>query len=61
MKPKTGQQTVAIHKLTNISWSIGIRTIKFDQLIKYTMKNISLENHAQNVLEKLFPEPFPQK
>ena len=28
--------------------------MKFSQLIEYNMKNIVLENHAQNVMDKLF-------
>ena len=28
----------------------------FALLIEYIMKNIFLENHAQNVVEKLFPD-----
>ena len=32
--------------------------MKFDQLIGYNMKNIFLENHTQNVVEKLVPDPY---
>ena len=32
--------------------------MKFGQLIKYAKKNIFLENHTQNLVEKLFPDPF---
>ena len=32
--------------------------MKFGQLIEYYMRNIFLENHTQNVMEKLFTEPF---
>ena len=28
------------------------------QLTEYNMRNILLENHAKNVAEKLFPDPF---
>ena len=31
--------------------------MKFGQLIEYN-RNILLKNHTQNVLEKLFPEPY---
>ena len=31
---------------------------KFDQLIEYYIKNIFLENHAQNVVGKLVPDLF---
>ena len=42
----------------NISRSKGNQTMKFGQLIEYNMKNILLKNHTQNVVEKLFPDPF---
>ena len=32
--------------------------MKFGQLKEYNMKNILLKNHTQNVLEKLFPDPY---
>ena len=32
--------------------------MKFGQLIEYNLKNIFLQNHAQNVVGKLFPGPF---
>ena len=34
--------------------------MKFDLLIEYNMRNIFVEKHAQNVLEKLFPDPYPK-
>ena len=34
------------------------QTIKFGQLIECNIRNISLKNHTQNVMEKLFPDPF---
>ena len=56
---QTGKQTIAIHKLPNISRSKGNQTMKFGQLIEYNMRNIFFKkNHAQNVLEELFPDPF---
>ena len=30
--------------------------MKFGQLVEYNMSD--LKNHAQNVIEKLFPDPF---
>ena len=51
------KQTTAIH-MSNISRSKGNQTIKFGQLIKYNMRNTFLKNHTQNVVEKLFPDPF---
>ena len=32
--------------------------MKFGQLIKYKIKNIFLENHTQNAVEKLLPDLF---
>ena len=32
--------------------------MKFGQLIEYNMRNIFLENHTQNVVEKLVPDSF---
>ena len=53
------QQRIAIHTLPNISKRKGNQTMKFGQLIEYTMKNIFLKkNHTQNVVEKKFPDPF---
>ena len=36
----------------------GNQKMKFGQLIKYNMGNIFLENHTQNVVEELFPDPI---
>ena len=32
--------------------------MKFGQLLEYNMKNILLKNDTQNMLEKLFPDPY---
>ena len=32
--------------------------MKFGQLTEYNMRNISLINSKQNVVEKLFPDPI---
>ena len=32
--------------------------MKFGQLIEYKMKNIYLENHTQDGMEKLIADPF---
>ena len=32
--------------------------MKFGQLIEYNMRNIFVENHTQNLLEKPFPDPY---
>ena len=38
MTSQPGQQTTAIHILTNISSSKGNHAMKFDKLIKYNMR-----------------------
>ena len=53
MTSQPGLQTMAIHTLSNISRSKGNQTMKFNQLIEHNMRN-----HTQNVLEKLFPDPY---
>ena len=47
-----------MHILPNISRSKSNQTIKFGQLVEYNMRNIFVENHTQNVLEKLFQDPY---
>ena len=32
--------------------------MKFGRLIEYNMRNIIVEYHTQNVVEKLFPDPY---
>ena len=32
--------------------------MKFRQLIEYNTRTVFLKNHFQNVVEKLFPDPF---
>ena len=58
MNSQIEKQKNTIHILSNISRSKGTQTIKFGQLMKYNMRNIFLENHAQNVVEKLVLKPF---
>ena len=52
------KQIIAIHILLNISRNRGNQTMKFGKLIKYNMRNICLENHIENVVEKLFLDAF---
>ena len=40
MTSQPGQQTIAIHTLTNISRSKGNQAMKFGQLIEYNTRNI---------------------
>ena len=60
MTSQPGQQTIAIHILLNISRSKDNQTMKYDQLVEYNMRNM-LKNHTQNVLKKLFPDPYLKK
>ena len=58
MTSQTGQQIITIHILSNISRSKDNQAMKFDQLIEYKIKNISLQNPSQNAVRKLVPVPF---
>ena len=53
-----GKQTIAILILPNILERKGHQIMKFGQLIEYNISNIFLENHTENSVEKLFPDPF---
>ena len=55
MGSQTGQQLII---LSNISRTKDNQTMKLGQLIKHTIRNIFLENHRQNVVEKLVPDSF---
>ena len=54
MTSQPGKQTITVQILRNISKSKNNQTIKFDQLIKFNKRNIFLENHTQNEVEKLY-------
>ena len=43
MISQTGEQTIAIHMLTNIARSNCNQAIKFGQLIEYSKRNIFIE------------------
>ena len=43
MTSQPGQKTIAIHILPNILRSNGTQTMKFGQLIEYSMRNIFVE------------------
>ena len=58
MTSKTGQQTITIYILPNVSRSKSNQITKFSQLIEHNMRNIFLKNHAQMVVKKLVPGPF---
>ena len=58
MTSQPGQKTIAIHILLNISRGKGNQTMKFIQLIVYNTRIFLIKNHAQNVVEKLFKDPY---
>ena len=58
MASQPGKETVVKHILSNNFRSKGYQTMKFGQLIECEIRNIFLENYTQNVVKKLFPEPF---
>ena len=51
-------QPIVVHILPNISKSKDNQIMKFGPLIKYNMRNIFLQNHTQNVAEKVVSGPF---
>ena len=53
MTSQPGNETIAMHRLPNISKSKGNQTMKFGQLIEYNTRNISLKNGTQNVADNL--------
>ena len=61
MTSQPGKQTVAIHTLPNISRSKGNQAMKFDQLIDYNMRNISLEKSYTKCDVESIPRPFSKK
>ena len=62
MTSEPWKQTIAMHILSNISRSKGNQTMKFGQLIEYSMRNIFvLKNHTHDVMEELFQNPFLKK
>ena len=54
MTSQPGQQTIAIHILTNISKSKDNQAMKFGQLIEYNMKNIIREMRWKYYLQTHF-------
>ena len=46
--------------MLNISQSKDSQAMKLGQLIEHNLRNIFLKNHTQDVMEKLFPDPFPK-
>ena len=44
--------------MAHISRSKDNQAMKFDRLIEYNVKHFFLKTYAQNMVEKLFPDPF---
>ena len=57
----TGQQLITIHILPNISRSKGNQTIKFGQLLEYSMRNIFLRKSYTKCGGEASPRPFKSK
>ena len=54
---QTGQQMTTIHVLRNISGSKGNQAMRFEQLIRCSMRNIFFfKNHAENVVGRIAPD-----
>ena len=51
-------QAIVMHILLNVLRSKSNQKMKLIQLIECNIINIFYENHTQNVVEKLFPDPF---
>ena len=60
MTSQTGQGTITIHILPNISRSKGNQIMKFGLFKEHNMPSIFLEK-SYNVMEKLVPDPFIKK
>ena len=58
MTSQHGQQTIAIHILTNISRSKENQAIKFGQLIESSLRNIFLEKSYTKCGGETIPRPF---
>ena len=58
MMSQTGQQIITIHILPNISRSKRNFTMKFGQIIKYSMRNIFIKKHTKHEIGKLVPDIF---
>ena len=58
MTSQTGQQTITMHILPNISKSNGNQVMKFWQLIKYNVRKFFFKNHAKNEVGKLVRDLF---
>ena len=58
MKSQTGKQIIIIHLLPNISRSKSNKTMKFSQLLEYSMRNIFLQKPYIKCGEEASPKLF---
>ena len=58
MTSQRGEQTIAIHILTNISKSKGNQAMKLGQLIEYNMRNIFFEKSYIKCDGEFISRPF---
>ena len=61
MTSQSGQQTIVIHILFNISRSKGNHRMKFGQLIECNMRDIFLEKSQTKCSGESSPRPFSEK
>ena len=61
MTSQPGQQTVALHILTNISRSKVNPTMEFSQLVEYNIRNIFPEKSYTKYGEETIPRSFSKK
>ena len=61
MTSQPGQQTIGIHILPNISRTKDNQTMKFGQLIEYSMRNIFVEKSYIKWGGETIPRPFSKK
>ena len=61
MTSQPRKQTIAIHALLGSSGNKGNQTMKFNQLIEYTIRKIFLEKLYWTCGGETFPKPFSKK
>ena len=61
MTSQSGQQSIAIHILPNISRSKDNQTMKFGQLIEYNKRETFVEKSYTKCDEETIPRPFSLK
>ena len=61
MTSQPGQQTIAIHLLTNISRSKGNQAMKLGQLIEYNLRNTFLKKSYTKCGGEAIPRRFFKK